>query len=200
MLPPPSNRVKVVVIGDSGVGKTSLINKYVNNKSDPNIYLTIGVDFYPKTVEIDRINLNLQIWDMAGSGRYGYERFLFRGTDYLILVFDVTNSMTFNDLDMWLDEINIKSGSSGIPLCVVGNKIDCNDRKVCEEEARKWCDFHNILYFETSAKTSQNITNLFVTIINELSLNKSKSNDEDSSDAIIIQNSSQIHQNNSCCY
>ncbi|KAL7720964.1 Uncharacterized protein QTN25_002169 [Entamoeba marina] len=138
--------------------------------------------------KIDRINLTLQIWDTTITVKRVYERLVFKGVNYFILVFDVTDSMTFNNLNIWLNEINDIFGPSGIPLCVVGNKVDINDRReVCEEEARK-------------SKTSQNITNLFVTIVNEFLLNDVKSNVEDSTDSINIQNSSNINQNNNCCY
>ncbi|KAL7712919.1 Ras-related protein Rab-7b [Entamoeba marina] len=168
---------KVVVIGDSGVGKTSLIHQFVYNRFEMEIYGTIGMDFLPKQVEVNRNTYTLQIWDMAGNERYGYERILFRGASCFILMFDVTDSTTFNNL------------------------VDCVERReICEEVARRWCESHNFPYFETSAKTSHNITDLFISLTNEMVLNNTKSNDNDHTPVVNVQNPSQNDDNGNYCY
>ncbi|OHT11547.1 small GTP-binding protein [Tritrichomonas foetus] len=153
---------KLVVLGDSGVGKTTLIHKYINNEFRADFKSTIGADFTAKTIELDNQTVDLQIWDTAGEVRFhSVGAAFYRGTDACILVYDVTSRDSFNRLKMWQEDLYTKSGiddRDGFPLIVFGNKSDLDEnREISTEEAEQWSAASNIPVVEVSAKSGQNI-------------------------------------------
>ncbi|VFV44829.1 ras-related protein rab-7a [Lynx pardinus] len=142
--------LKVIILGDSGVGKTSLMNQYVNKKFSNQYKATIGADFLTK--EQDR------------NGSSPLVAF-YRGADCCVLVFDVTAPNTFNTLDSWRDEFLIQASPrdpENFPFMVLGNKIDLENRQVATKRAQAWCySKNNIPYFETSAKDAINVEQAF---------------------------------------
>ncbi|KAF3856418.1 hypothetical protein F7725_017141, partial [Dissostichus mawsoni] len=152
--------LKVIILGDSGVGKTSLMNQYVNKKFSNQYKATIGADFLTKEV---------MIWDTAGQERFQSLGVAFyRGADCCVLVFDVTAPNTFKTLDSWRDEFLIQASPrdpENFPFVVLGNKIDLENRQVTTKRAQAWCQSkNNIPYFETSAKEAINVEQAFQTI------------------------------------
>ena len=196
---------KTILIGDSGVGKTSLINRYVNNQFSDVYKATIGSDFLIKPVTVNGQQHTLQIWDTAGHERYGcVVTTFYRGSDCCVLCFDVTNRESFNHLEKWkndfLDGAN-SSNPSEIPIYVVGNKIDCDPtkREVSEDQAREWCQLNGHKYFETSAMSATNVTDLFTTLAEDV-VNKREDEEEPAlSEPISIQKQGGSNQQNSCC-
>jgi len=161
--------LKVIILGDSGVGKTSLMNQYVNKKFTNQYKATIGADFLTKEVMIDDKLVTLQIWDTAGQERFQSLGVAFyRGADCCVLVFDVTVAKTFETLDSWRDEFLIQASPrdpENFPFVVLGNKIDLESRAISQKRAQSWCQAKNgIPYFETSAKDSTNVEQAFQTI------------------------------------
>uniref|UniRef100_A0A8V1AFT4 RAB7A, member RAS onco family n=1 Tax=Gallus gallus TaxID=9031 RepID=A0A8V1AFT4_CHICK len=150
--------LKVIILGDSGVGKTSLMNQYVNKKFSNQYKATIGADFLTKEVMVDDRLVTMQIWDTAGQERFQSLGVAFyRGADCCVLVFDVTAPNTFKTLDSWRDEFLIQA--------ILGNKIDLENRQVTTKRAQAWCySKNNIPYFETSAKEAINVEQAFQTI------------------------------------
>eukprot|EP01104_Vermistella_antarctica_P000568 TRINITY_DN10721_c0_g1_i1.p1 TRINITY_DN10721_c0_g1~~TRINITY_DN10721_c0_g1_i1.p1 ORF type:complete len:209 (+),score=58.64 TRINITY_DN10721_c0_g1_i1:389-1015(+) len=149
--------LKVILLGESGVGKTSLMFQFVKNTFSGSYKTTIGADFLTKELDIDGRLVTLQIWDTAGQERYqGLGNAFYRGADACILVFDVTRQESFTKLDDWRDCFFIQSGIdiSTFPFAVLGNKIDlASQRQVSKSNAQRWCDDHStVQYFETSAK------------------------------------------------
>merc|ERR1719198_447774 len=127
--------LKVVILGDSGVGKTSLMNQYVNKRFSAQYKATIGADFLTKEVMIDDKLVTLQIWDTAGQERFQSLGVAFyRGADACILVYDITNHKSFNNLDSWREEFLGQASPSdpeNFPFVVLGNKVDReSDRQV----------------------------------------------------------------------
>merc|ERR1711988_985347 len=120
--------LKVIILGDSGVGKTSLMNQYVNKKFNAQYKATIGADFLTKEVTVDDRLVTMQIWDTAGQERFQSLGVAFyRGADSCVLVFDVVQPKTFDNLDSWRDEFLIQAGPrdpDNFPFVVLGNKID----------------------------------------------------------------------------
>ncbi|ESQ34517.1 hypothetical protein EUTSA_v10008896mg [Eutrema salsugineum] len=166
--------LKVIVLGDSGVGKTSLMNQYVNNKFSQQYKATIGADFVTKELQIDDRLVTLQIWDTAGQERFQSLGIAFyRGADCCVLVYDVNHLKSFDSLDNWHEEF-LKQASprdpTAFPFILLGNKVDIdggNSRVVSEKKARAWCaEKGNILYFETSAKEDYNVDDSFLCITN----------------------------------
>eukprot|EP01100_Stratorugosa_tubuloviscum_P009777 TRINITY_DN4117_c0_g3_i1.p1 TRINITY_DN4117_c0_g3~~TRINITY_DN4117_c0_g3_i1.p1 ORF type:complete len:205 (+),score=109.07 TRINITY_DN4117_c0_g3_i1:129-743(+) len=162
--------LKVIILGDSGVGKTSLMNQYVNKKFSNQYKATIGADFLTKEVMVDDRLVTMQIWDTAGQERFQSLGVAFyRGADCCVLVFDVNVRKTFENLDSWRDEFLIQSSPrdpDNFPFVVLGNKIDtAENRMVQQKQAQQWCQTKgNIPYFETSAKDAFNVEQAFQTI------------------------------------
>merc|ERR1711966_328436 len=152
--------LKVIILGDSGVGKTSLMNQYVNKKFSTQYKATIGADFLTKEVMVDDRLVTMQIWDTAGQERFQSLGVAFyRGADSCVLVFDVNVSKTFETLNHWREEFLIQASPSdpkNFPFIVLGNQVDRNERVVSQKRALAWCKENGgvnaIPYFETSAK------------------------------------------------
>jgi len=159
--------LKVIILGDSGTGKTSLMNQYVNKKFSNQYKATIGADFLTKEVMIDDKLVTLQIWDTAGQERFQSLGVAFyRGADACVLVFDVNVAKTFENLKSWREEFLIQAGPrdpDNFPFIVLGNKIDLEQsRVVSRNRAQQWCQSKgNIPYFETSAKEAINVEQAF---------------------------------------
>ena len=161
--------LKVIILGDSGVGKTSLMNQYVNKKFNAQYKATIGADFLTKEVTVDDRLVTMQIWDTAGQERFQSLGVAFyRGADSCVLVYDVQQPKTFDNLDSWRDEFLIQAGPrdpDNFPFVVLGNKIDVDSRVVAQKRALAWCQAKgNIPYLETSAKEAINVEQAFQVI------------------------------------
>ncbi|KAF9165744.1 hypothetical protein DFQ27_000389 [Actinomortierella ambigua] len=163
--------LKVIILGESGVGKTSLMNQYVNKKFSNQYKATIGADFLTKEVMVDDRLVTMQIWDTAGQERFQSLGVAFyRGADCCVLVYDVNNAKSFETLDSWRDEFLIQAsprGPENFPFVVIGNKIDMEESKrmISQKRAMAWCQSKgNIPYFETSAKEAINVEQAFQTI------------------------------------
>ncbi|XP_024964111.1 ras-related protein Rab7-like isoform X1 [Cynara cardunculus var. scolymus] len=166
--------LKVIVLGDSGVGKTSLMNQYVYNKFSKQYKATIGADFVTKELHIDDKLVTLQIWDTAGQERFHSLGVAFyRGADCCILVYDVNIQKTFETLQTWHEEFLKQADPSepeSFPFVLLGNKVDTHGGSsravsVSEKTAREWCALKgNIPYFETSAKENYNVDAAFLCV------------------------------------
>eukprot|EP01006_Ploeotia_vitrea_P028828 TRINITY_DN61464_c0_g1_i1.p1 TRINITY_DN61464_c0_g1~~TRINITY_DN61464_c0_g1_i1.p1 ORF type:complete len:215 (-),score=33.15 TRINITY_DN61464_c0_g1_i1:324-968(-) len=163
--------LKVIILGDSGVGKTCLMNQYVNRKFNNRYKATIGADFLTQEVDVDGTLVTLQIWDTAGQERFqSLGSAFYRGADACLLVFDLTNAESFKNLTSWHDEFVVQAGNKDFML--IGNKCDLEDKRaVSEKAARSWCEKHGaggdgveIDFFETSAKENTNVETAFVTM------------------------------------
>jgi Ras-related protein Rab-7A len=164
--------LKVIILGDSSVGKTSLMNQYVNKKFNTQYKATIGADFLTKEVSLEERVVTMQIWDTAGQERFQSLGVAFyRGADACILVFDVTSKKSFDALDTWRDEFLVQASPANpndFPFVVLGNKIDLKEsRVVTMKEAKAYCIGRNIqsdaqpMYWETSAKTKECVDQAF---------------------------------------
>jgi Ras-related protein Rab-7A len=163
--------LKVIILGDSGVGKTSLMNQYVHKRFSNQYKATIGADFLTKEVNIDDKLVTLQIWDTAGQERFQSLGVAFyRGADSCVLVFDITDNKTFENLESWMDEFLVHAAprnADTFPFVVLGNKADmaANRRQVSASKSKAWCaNKGDIPYFETSAKEAFNVEQAFHTI------------------------------------
>eukprot|EP00826_Nyctotherus_ovalis_P054897 TRINITY_DN723_c0_g1_i15.p1 TRINITY_DN723_c0_g1~~TRINITY_DN723_c0_g1_i15.p1 ORF type:complete len:207 (+),score=77.79 TRINITY_DN723_c0_g1_i15:129-749(+) len=159
--------VKVVIIGDSNVGKTSLMQQYIQNTFSCQYKATIGAEFLSKEVLIDDQLVTMQIWDTAGQEKYqSVQRVFYRGTDGCIIVYDLTSPGSFANVEKWREEFfnsaNLEN-TQNFPMVIVGNKADLTmERKVPHEKAVKWCKENGELdHYETSAKTAINVKEAF---------------------------------------
>lgn len=167
MRPTKTTLLKVVILGDGGVGKSCLMNRFVTNVFDENSFHTIGVEFLNKDIEVDGEKYTLQIWDTAGQERFKALRTPFyRGSDICLLAYAIDDLASFKGLAQWREEF-IKYAditSNQFPFIVVGNKNDVSpaNREVTPESVSIWCQEYNISSFiETSAKMSKNIVEAF---------------------------------------
>ncbi|MEJ2294071.1 MAG: GTP-binding protein [Candidatus Lokiarchaeota archaeon] len=157
---------KSIVVGDGGVGKTALTLRFSKGFFTEDYKMTIGVDFHVKTIELDTeegsIRCKLQLWDTGGQERFSSIRpMYYRGSLGAVLVFDLTNSASFEHLPQWIEEVraNIKAE---IPLLLVGNKSDLIDqRTISIEEVNQFTRDFNLYYMETSAKTGDGVGDCF---------------------------------------
>ncbi|RPA93565.1 hypothetical protein L873DRAFT_55796 [Choiromyces venosus 120613-1] len=163
--------LKVIILGDSGVGKTSLMNQYVNKKFSVSYKATIGADFLTKDVMVDDRLATLTLWDTAGQERFQSLGVAFyRGADCCVLVYDVNNAKSFDNLNSWRDEFLIQASPRDpdtFPFVVLGNKIDVDETKrmVSNKRAQAYCLSKGQLpHFECSAKDGANVEVAFEAI------------------------------------
>jgi len=153
---------KLLLIGDSGVGKSSLLLRFSDNTFSDSFIATIGVDFKIKTMDINGSQVKLQIWDTAGQERFRtITSSYYRGAHGIIVVYDVTNPDSFQNVRKWLQEIN-RYASENVQKILVGNKCDLvSERKVSYEDAKELADELSVMFLETSAKNATNVNIAF---------------------------------------
>jgi small GTP-binding protein len=159
---------KILLIGDSGVGKSNLLLQFSENKSCDSYITTIGIDFKIKTVEIDGKKIKMQIWDTAGQERFRtITQAYYRGAQGILIVYDRTNRESFLNVSKWLADISNHTSDSIVKM-VIGNKLDVETKEpVTYEEGKELADKHGIHFFETSAKTGKNVGTTFETLAKE---------------------------------
>jgi len=153
---------KCIVVGDGGVGKTALAVRLCKGFFIEDYKMTIGVDFYVKTIEIDDFNINLQIWDTGGQERFNSIRSIYyRGARGAAIVFDLSNQESFEHIPRWIEEIK-RETTGNIPILLIGNKSDLiNSREVTSGDIYNITRQFNLLYMETSAKTGAEVSKGF---------------------------------------
>jgi len=166
---------KLVLIGDSGVGKSCLLLRFADDNFTDSYISTIGVDFRFRTITIDKKTVKLQIWDTAGQERFRtITSAYYRGADGIIMVYDVTSSESFDHVEEWLSEVDRYANENTSKL-LVGNKADLiEEKQVPEETAQRFAEKLGISFLETSAKTSTNVDAAFLTMAKELIKNREK--------------------------
>lgn len=161
--------LKILIIGESGVGKSSLLLRFTEDNFDPEQTLTIGVDFKTKKLSADGNTVKLAIWDTAGQERFRtLTPSYYRDAQGAILVFDVSSYTTFAKLETWLNELDTYSTKSNIVKMIVGNKIDVDHREVTREQAMAFARRHQTLYIEASAKTKHGVQSAFEELVHKI--------------------------------
>ena len=162
-------KYKIMVLGESKVGKTSLIKRYTKDQFG-GVYLTIvGMDFQDKIIQIEDKKIRLQIWDTAGQERFrNITKSYFQSAQGLIIVYDIADKESFEKINFWMENIK-KNAPENVKLILVGNKCDLiNERKVSIEEGEKRAKDNNIKFFEACAKDGTNVKELFYYLANEI--------------------------------
>ena len=159
---------KVLLIGNSGVGKSSLFLRFVDDIWEDSFVPTIGVDFKVKTLSIEDKKIKLQIWDTAGQERFRtIISSYYKGAHGILLIFDLSDIETFKSLNNWLIEIERNANKNVIKI-LIGNKCDLNERKVTMKQASEFAEENGMKYIETSAKNNINVIDAFRTLGMEL--------------------------------
>ncbi len=170
---------KVVIVGDSGVGKTNLIGRYLKNEYRQDTKATVGVEFGEKKYDISGLKIKAQLWDTAGQERYkAITSMYYKGAKGALIVFDLSSKTTFVNAEKWYNEIK-KATDPSINLILVGNKSDLKDkRQVNTEDAENKVKEMGIAYMETSALNAENVDKAFSWLIEEISKKLKKEDEE----------------------
>lgn len=162
--------IKLVLLGESGVGKSSIVLRFVTNNFRPYSESTIGASFMTKIIIIDDLPIKFHIWDTAGQEKYhSLAPMYYRGSSVAIIVYDITNKESFKTVKKWINELK-QYGPKEILISIVGNKSDLDKkRKISFNIAKAYADEINAIYLETSAKDNTNIDELFIKLGKEMS-------------------------------
>lgn len=167
---------KVMLIGDSGVGKTCLLVRFKDGAFlSGNFISTVGIDFRNKVVDVDGTKVKLQIWDTAGQERFrSVTHAYYRDANALLLLYDVTNKSSFDNIRAWLSEIN-EYAQEDVVIMLLGNKADmAGERLIKTEDGEKLAKDHNVAFMETSAKTGLNVDLAFMAVAKDLKMKKTR--------------------------
>jgi len=203
--------LKLVLIGDSGVGKTNILSRYNNNEFSLATQPTVGVEFGNKIIKKENKSIKLQLWDTAGQERYkAITNAFYKGSKGAFVVYDITRKSSFLNIDKWIGELKT-NGSEDILIILVGNKSDLEDkREVSTEDGEKKAKQYGIAFCETSALQGKNIEYAFNILIDEIILEienakqkemkNNKSNNKKKSKGIMLNtNNDKNHKKNKCC-
>ncbi|BFZ55561.1 Rab GTPase ypt31 [Savitreella phatthalungensis] len=160
---------KVVLIGDSGVGKSNLLSRFTRNEFNLESKSTIGVEFATRSIQVDNKTIKAQIWDTAGQERYrAITSAYYRGAVGALLVYDIAKQVTFENVQRWLKELR-DHADSNIVIMLVGNKSDLRHlRAVTTEDAKAFADENNLSFTETSALDASNVEHAFQNILTDI--------------------------------
>lgn len=160
---------KVVLIGDSAVGKSQLLARFSRNEFNLDSKATIGVEFQTRTLDIDHKTVKAQIWDTAGQERYrAVTSAYYRGAVGAMLVYDITKRQSFDHVARWLEELR-GHADKNIVIMLVGNKTDLGSlRAVPTEDAKEFAEKENLFFIETSALEATNVETVFVNVLTEI--------------------------------
>ena len=199
---------KVLILGDSFVGKTNMLKRFLNDEFDMNTKETVGVEFGSKNFILGEKEdiVKAQIWDTAGQERYrSVTKAYYKGAKGALLVYDITRKATFENIDNWLIDLRTNADKD-ILILLIGNKSDLIDtREINEEEARTKAEQYNIAFLETSAKTGDNINKAFSQLIEEVykaNISLLQSNveiEENNGDGINLVEKKDQTKKNGCC-
>ncbi|KAJ8748167.1 hypothetical protein K2173_000575 [Erythroxylum novogranatense] len=166
---------KIVLIGDSAVGKSNLLSRFARNEFDTNSKATIGVEFQTQVVDIEGKEIKAQIWDTAGQERFrAVTSAYYRGAVGALIVYDITRRMSFDSIKRWLDELSMHCDTT-VARILVGNKCDLEDiREVSVEEGKGLAEEQGLFFMETSALDATNVQTAFEVVIREIYDNMSK--------------------------
>lgn len=201
-----SQSYKTVLLGDASVGKSSLVIRFVKNTFSDAMETTIGAAFFAQTIEVDGSVVKFEIWDTAGQERFSsLAPMYYRGAAAAVVVYDQTNGPSFERAQMWVQQLQL-SGNPNIVIALAANKMDINNRQVDITAARQYAEENGLLFLETSAKTGQNVQQLFQMIARRLPESKPGSAAHGgvqtvklTADDALMQKSSSLSSRMGCC-
>ena len=168
-------KIQIILVGESGVGKTSLIRRYTNNIFNTNHLETIGIEFFNKEERINDQIIQIKLWDTAGQEIFhSLTKNFYRKADGIIIVYDITNKESFERIQDWVKSVYDNTDTyKEIQMIIVGNKIDLEERReVSKEEGLKIGKYFEIDFFEASAKNAEGVRNFMIKIIEDILNNK----------------------------
>ena len=177
---------KLILIGDSGVGKTNILGRYIKDEFSNSSKPTVGVEFYSKPITFNNNKIKLQIWDTAGQERYrSVTRAYYKGSKGAFVVYDITNKNSFENVDKWIGDLK-ENGDDNVCIVLIGNKNDLeNDRKIEKEDVKKKAEMYKVLFCETSALNNQNIEQAFNVMVEEMCNRNIKNKEKGNKNSVI---------------
>lgn len=198
--------LKLLLIGDMAVGKTSLLLKFCDDKFSTNLMSTIGIDFKIKTLEINGKKVKLQIWDTAGQEKYHtITTAYYRGSQGIMMVYDITNLQSFENINRWVKNINDYADDTAVKM-IVANKIDMEfdekrGRLISKNRGTELALNHDMDFIETSAKTGENIEQAFELLVRRIltQIENNKVDERRSQQGRIIEINAEKNNETNCC-
>ena len=196
----PNVTFKILTIGESGVGKTCVLRRFVENKFLKNHLATIGIDFKTKTLNINNKEIKLKIWDTAGQERFrNITTQYYKGADGIVLVYDVTDDGSFEKIRDWMAQIQSNAQRDELGLVLLGNKCDIEPRVVTEEQGTKMAEELKVSYFETSALNGQGINEAFEQLARDIMKKKGVGDDNKDGGMELNNNNKKKNNKGDCC-
>ena len=184
-----NNIFKILTLGESGVGKTAILRRYVENKFEKHHLATIGIDYQSKIIKIKNKEIKLKIWDTAGQERYrNIAAHVYKGADGIVLVYDVTDEYSFSKISDWMEQINNNLSKNDIGIILIGNKNDIEERMIDTQKGQEKAKEYEIEFYETSALTGVGINEAFEGLAKQI-LKNYKIKDNAGSRTISLQSS-----------
>jgi len=196
--------LKLLLLGDSSVGKTSILLKYISNKFDDSSISTVGVDYMDKIIDYNKFKIKLQIWDTSGEEKFRtITKNFYRNADGLLVVFDLTKKESYDHIRSWINEA--KENNDKLKTLLIGNKLDLKDERIVAiDVAKQFAEKNNLKYIETSAKDGTNINESFQAIIDLLFDGKSSEEilhefTKQDSSLSVVDDSMEVKKKKACC-
>ena len=192
-------KLKCVLIGETAVGKTSIITQYINNEFNPDVKSSIGVDNLIKEMEIENTKIKFELWDTPGQEIYTSANKIFmKNTDIALIVYDITNKETFEKVNHWINLVKEVNGNRNLIIGIAANKSDLYENtEVNREEGEEYAKKINALYFESTATDHENVVNIFEELIKVyIENNKEKKNDNTTNNSNSLDEEKRIISNN----
>ena len=192
------NTFKILTIGESGVGKTCILRRFVENKFFKTHLATIGIDFRTKAIKVYGKDIKLKIWDTAGQERYhNITNQILKGSDGIILVYDVNDENSLSKIKDWIEQIESNVLQNEISLILIGNKCDIEERVISKEKGKELAKILNIDYYETSALNGTGINEAFEGITKTIMKRKNIINNEGRTISLVSNNEEK--KKKTCC-
>jgi len=190
---------KLLIIGESGVGKTCLLLQFTEGSFTTNHLTTIGIDFKIKIINLEEKQIKLQIWDTAGQERFRtITKTYYKGAHGIILTYDVTDENSFKNIRNWVKQIE-QNAQTNVCKVLVGNKCDRDDRKISYEDGAKLASEFKMQFFETSAKSNYNVNETFTYLTKDI-LSVSDPNKKETSNVVEIRKNNETgKKEKKCC-
>ena len=194
---------KLILIGDSYVGKSNILLKYLKNQFNENSKTTIGVEFGTKNIIINNKRIKIQIWDTAGQERYrSITSAYYKGAKGALIVYDITRKNTFDNIDKWITDLKL-NGDKNICIIILGNKSDLIDkREINKNDGIKKAEMYKTAFLETSALNGDNISKAFDELIEQIVINNKNIFQDDNKNEIdkgVNLNDEKNNNNKKCC-
>ncbi len=199
--------IKILTLGDSMVGKSSIVLRFSEDKFDDNQFATIGIDFKTKYIKMGDSSVKVLIWDTAGQEKFqNIAKQYYKGANGVLLIYDIGSRKSFERVEFWLKELKENNRIDELFICLVGNKIDLEDKRVItSEEGQKYALDNNIHFFEVSARSGKGISELFNKVINGAMDKVFSTNEKDEGEdkvrlASFLEKDDFKQKNKRCCF